>query len=55
MVHEPLFAGGRLVFTSLHGGHGGCGEGNSPQDPPAPELLAGPFADDAPVTRGGTH
>jgi hypothetical protein len=50
--HGALFAGNRLVFTALHGGHGGCGEGASPENPPQPELLAGPFADDVPVTRG---
>ena len=53
--HEPLFAGERLAFTALHGGHGGCGEGQGPKDPPQPELLVGPFGDDAPVTRGGVH
>jgi hypothetical protein len=50
--HGALFAGDRLVFTALHGGHGGCGEGAGPQNPPRPELLVGPFADDAPVTAG---
>jgi hypothetical protein len=53
--HGALFAGDRLVFTALHGGHGGCGEGAGPQNPPRPELLAGPFADDAPVTAGPAH
>ena len=47
-----LFAGDRLVFTALHLGHGGCGEGAGPKDPPRPELLVGPFVDDAPVTYG---
>jgi hypothetical protein len=51
----PLFADGRIIFTALHLGHGGCGEGGAPKDPSAPALLAGPFADDAPVTRGGVH
>jgi len=50
--HGALFAGNRLVFTPLHGGHGGCGEGAGPENPPRPEGVVGPFADDAPVTRG---
>ncbi len=50
--HGAMFVGDRLVFTALHGGHGGCGEGASPQNPPRPELFVGPFADDAPVTAG---
>ena len=51
-ANQPRFAGGRIVFTSLHLGHGGCGEGGSPATPPRLELLQGPFADDGPVTRG---
>jgi hypothetical protein len=47
-----LFAGDRLVFTALHRGHDGCGVGESPKDPPRPELLVGPFSDDVPVTVG---
>lgn len=49
--HAPLFAGGRLVFTPMHGGHGGCGEGNAPTNPPQLQLLTGPFGDDPPVKR----
>lgn len=51
-LHGALFAGSRIVFTALHLGHGGCGEGSGPENPPKPELLVGPFADDAPVTMG---
>jgi hypothetical protein len=47
-----LFAGKRLFFTAQHGGHGGCAEGASPSNPPQLKLETGPFADDAPVTRG---
>jgi len=50
--NQPRFAGGRIVFTSLHLGHGGCGEGGSPETPPRLELLQPPFGDDGPVTRG---
>ncbi len=44
-LHQiPLFAGGRIVFTALHGGHGGCAEGASPDTPPKLEILYPPFA-----------
>jgi dipeptidyl aminopeptidase/acylaminoacyl peptidase len=36
-LHEPLFAGGRIVFAAPHGGHGGCLEGGAPD--PLPELA----------------
>ncbi len=49
----PLFAGGRIMFTALHGGHGGCAEGAAPDKPPRLSVLRGPFVDDGPVTRGG--
>lgn len=42
---QPLFAGGRIVFTARHLGHGGCAAGNSPTTPPQLEILEGPFAD----------
>jgi hypothetical protein len=52
-ANPPRFVGGRIVFTPLHLGHGGCGEGGSPATPPKLELLQGPFDDDGPVTAAG--
>lgn len=51
-LHQPLFAGRKIVFAPLHLGHGGCGEGNGPTPVPDLRFVRGPFADDAPVTRG---
>jgi DNA-binding CsgD family transcriptional regulator len=44
--HEPLFAGERIVFAEPHGGHGGCGEGASPDNPPALGFQFPPFSED---------
>ncbi|HZP58233.1 MAG TPA: hypothetical protein VFC53_11890 [Dehalococcoidia bacterium] len=42
----PQFIGGKIAFTSLHGGHGGCAEGASPETPPKLEVVYPPFADE---------
>jgi hypothetical protein len=42
-AHEPLFAGGRIVFRAPHGGHGGCGEGSPPLHLPVMELQFPPY------------
>ncbi|MDP9237170.1 MAG: hypothetical protein M3P30_07215 [Chloroflexota bacterium] len=42
-LHEPLFAGGRIMFRSQHNGHGGCGEGSPPLHLPQMELQVPPF------------
>jgi hypothetical protein len=39
------------LFTPLHLGHGGCGEGLGPAVTPKVDIQRGPFADDAPVSR----
>jgi hypothetical protein len=54
-VAGTAFAGDHLVLTAPVRGHGGCLEGSAPANPPTPEVLVGPFADDAPVTPGAGH
>ena len=42
--HPPFFAGGRIVFTSPHLGHGGCGEaGSGITTKPEPRFEFPPF------------
>ena len=42
-LHEPLFAGSRIMFRSKELGHGGCAEGSPPSRPPRLELQFPPF------------
>jgi len=49
---HPMYAGDRIFFTPLHGGHGGCGEGSGPAVIPKVEVQRGPFGD-APDSRPG--
>ena len=43
--HDPLFAGGRIVFAAPHGGHGGCAEGGFPEEPLDLAFQYPPFDD----------
>lgn len=56
VIWDPVvgiaFAGTRLVLTAPIFGHGGCLEASIAPNPPPPEVLIGPFGDDAPVTYG---
>lgn len=59
VIWDPVvgtaFAGDHLVLRGPIRGHGGCLEGSAPANPPKPQVLVGPFADDAPVIRGVGH